>query len=165
MSLSLTLTMAAQDGTMADAAPDGDESSLWVPLNESKSSDVRTRDQSNVWTSGSLRSAVVVPSSSGVAAVSDVEPTDASRASLGNDMSETMTASYRSIVSRSHSSRGDRNNSNAESLRAMQQRLETRQALKEGLVDRPLNQFAGKFIVHLLRELWNQDYYLRCGTF
>jgi len=74
-----------------------------------------------------------------------------------------MTTSHRSIVPRSHSSRGDRNNSNAESLRAMQQRLETRQTLKEGLVDRPLNQFAGKFIVHLLRELWNQDYYLRCG--
>ena len=124
----------AQDGMTANAAQDGDDTQ-WVPLHAS--SGAGTRDESNAdqnWSSGNLRSVVVVPSSTTTA--SDVESTSA---------------------------RENGSHSNAQSLRAIQQRLETKKALKEELVDRSVNHFAGKFIVHLFRELWYQDYYLRCG--
>lgn len=50
-----------------------------------------------------------------------------------------------------------------ESLASIQQRLESRKRLREGLVEHPLNCFYARFLVYVSRELWNQDSSTRAG--
>lgn len=144
--------------TDTDGGAATDSEDVWLPLNDSNTTESRdgpggggSSADSSVWSSKNLRSVVVSAAAGSDSAASDVEPFSGGTASFGGDRNARMSSS-------------DRSRDNAQSLRAIQQRLEARQALREGLVDRPLNQFAGKFIVHLLKELWNQDYYLRSGT-
>lgn len=118
----------------------GDEDDAWLPLGTSNTSGGNEGTGHDVFSAGSLRSAVVVSNRDIAAAANDEEEHD--------DVE---------VISRPPSS------SASTGMRAIQQRLETRQTLKANLVDQPLNQFWQKFIGHLARELWTQDYYLRFG--
>ena len=123
-----------------------DEDDAWLPLGTSNTSGDNEGAGQYVFSAGSLRSAVVVSSQN--------RDMDASAASDDEEHDDVEVISRRPPSASSSAST---------SMRAIQQRLETRQTLKANLVDQPLNQFFGKFIAHLARELWTQDYYLRCG--
>ena len=121
----------------------GDEDDAWLPLGTSNTSGDNEGTGHDVFSAGSLRSAIVVSSQKrDIAAGADDE-----------DEHDDVE-----VISRPPSS-----SSASTSMRAIQQRLETRQTLKANLVDQPLNHFFVKFIQHLARQLWSQDYYLRCG--
>jgi len=129
---------------MANSASGGEaEEDAWLPLGTPNTSTGSQGTAGNVFASGSLRSAVVVSSQNrdmDAKASDDEHDVEVIRSGGGAPSSSTST-----------------------SMRAIQRRLETRQTLKSHLVDEPLNRFFGKFLVHLVRELWTQDYYLRCG--
>ena len=118
-----------------------DEEDAWLPLGASNVNEGTGQD---VFSAGSLRSAVIVSSSENADALHDVEVIRPStrNAPTGGNAAPSSTST---------------------NMRAIQRRLETRQTLRANLIEQPLNQFFGKFLGHLARELWTQDYYLRCG--
>ena len=160
--------MGTDPGTGPDSCgSDNDEDpALWMPLdrslNISEGDDDRCLsrtsldDTSASWTS-TLRS--VVPGRDSIQDGSSVFPNQKSNAVIQRVTDPRQQQSPH----RSRPGPNTRHTYDGDRLGALERRLETRKTLKEGLVDRPLNQFAGKLISHLLRELWVQDYCLRTG--
>lgn len=58
---------------------------------------------------------------------------------------------------------GTRANDKVPELSTLQIKLETNTTLKEGLVDRPLDQAWQRFLIYLGRELWALDLQSRVG--
>ena len=140
------------------------DASVWMPLSDG----ANVADGTTDW-SGNLRSVVVSSGSSGSSKTSDVERRndDGDGPNIPANNSYRSSARMSSSWNQRHTSGGSSSSRNdtkeEQSLLQIQRRLETKQQLKDGLVDRPLNHFASKFIGHLCRDLWNQDYYLRSG--
>jgi hypothetical protein len=55
------------------------------------------------------------------------------------------------------------NETRHQDMKSLQRRLETRISLKNGLVDHPIGLFWRRFLIHLGRELWELDLYIRLG--
>jgi hypothetical protein len=77
-----------------------------------------------------------------------------------HSQSTTATTGSSSLTTRTSESQ---NSTRREDIKRIQRRLETRVNLKSNLVDHPIGLFWRRFLIHLGRELWELDLYIRLG--
>jgi hypothetical protein len=66
-------------------------------------------------------------------------------------------------TARTTPSESQNNDARRQDLKRIQRRLETRVSLKNNLIDHPIGLFWRRFLIHLGRELWELDLYIRLG--
>lgn len=77
--------------------------------------------------------------------------------------SQSTTVTTGSSSRTTSTSESQNNDTRRQDMKRIQRRLETRVNLKNNLVDHPIGLFWRRFLIHLGRELWELDLYIRLG--